>query len=156
VEGLRLRNTLTFLALLTIQPSVCSACTFVDGYFYQVTDLHGQVVGRRLGPLQFRWLRQSFNAKGANLTLYEYRPSTRREHLKNIAAARADDGGRFNFNSIQEGHYILIVEAKDLGEQRFDVEVTPRTKATTSVLIDVSPVRPDCTGGHEFIVRVKG
>jgi hypothetical protein len=34
----------------------------------------------------------------------------------------------------------------------FDVEVTDSVKATKSITIDVSPVHPDCTGGHEFIV----
>jgi hypothetical protein len=34
---------------------------------------------------------------------------------------------------------------------RFDVEVTDSVRITKNVTIDVSPIAPDCTGGHEFI-----
>ena len=33
----------------------------------------------------------------------------------------------------------------------FDVEIKKLSTETSSVTIDVSPVDPDCTGGHEFI-----
>jgi hypothetical protein len=37
----------------------------------------------------------------------------------------------------------------------FDIEVTDARKATNSITIDVSPVQPDCSGGHEFIESKK-
>jgi hypothetical protein len=33
----------------------------------------------------------------------------------------------------------------------FEVEVTDAVKATKNITIDVSPIHPDCTGGHEFV-----
>jgi len=33
----------------------------------------------------------------------------------------------------------------------FDVEVTDAVKETRNITLDVSPIRPDCTGGHDFI-----
>jgi hypothetical protein len=49
-------------------------CSWATGYFYQVTELRGNVVGARLGPLQYAgWFRRSFVRKHAELTLYSYR-----------------------------------------------------------------------------------
>lgn len=37
----------------------------------------------------------------------------------------------------------------------FDVEIKKLSVETSLVEIDVSPVNPDCTGGHEFISHTK-
>ena len=128
----------------------CSACSWATGYFHQVTAVRGQVVGSSWAP--FRWLRQSFSVGGATLTLYEYRFPTKGE-LRKVAVASADSHGRFDFGLVPKGHYFLDVQVK--GSDRmgglFDVEVTDAVKTTKSVTIDVSPIMPDCTGGHEFI-----
>ena len=47
------------------------------------------------------------------------------------------------------GHYTLRIDGGSL----FDVEVKDLPRVTASLTIDVSPVSPDCTGGHEFIVK---
>jgi hypothetical protein len=33
----------------------------------------------------------------------------------------------------------------------FFEDVTDAVKATKNITIDVSPIHPDCTGGHEFV-----
>jgi hypothetical protein len=48
-------------------------------------------------------------------------------------------------------HYTLSVDDGDL----FNVEVEDQQPVTKSVTVDVSPIYPDCTGGHEFIVNTK-
>ena len=131
--------------------SFCQACTN-PGYFHQVTAIRGRVVGKSLGPLGFRWLRQPFSVGEATLTLYEYR-SARFDELKGVASVTADRHGDFDFGSIAKGHYFLNIVVKDSGRLGglFEVEVTDAAKATKRVTIDVSPIHPDCKAGHEFI-----
>jgi hypothetical protein len=129
----------------------------VAGYFHQVTAIRGRVVGKNLGPLQFRWLRQSFSVGAANLALYEYRWPAKIEPLNLIARVKTGSRGNFDFGSIAKGQYLLIisVKASDVMGGSFDVEVTDTVEATDSVTIDVSPIKPDCTGGHEFTEKKK-
>ena len=100
----------------------------------------------------FRWLRQSFSVGEATLTLYEYR-SAGFDELKKVSAVTTDRHGDFDFGSIPKGHYFLNITVK--GSDRlgglFEVEVTDATKATKNITVDVSPIHPDCKGGHEFI-----
>jgi hypothetical protein len=136
--------------------TTCFSCEWVRGYFHQVTAIRGHVVGKSLGPVQWRWLRQSFNVRGAELTLYTYSDaySPPDKQPESIARTRADENGWFDFGETPKGHYTLVVRAGDLSDW-FDVEVTPAAQNTDYVKIDVSPNRPDCSGGHEFIVRTK-
>jgi hypothetical protein len=59
------------------------------------------------------------------------------------------------------GHYRLVIEEQNgsneswSGHGVFDVEVKELPRATESVIIDVSPINPDCSGGHEFNVKSK-
>jgi hypothetical protein len=64
-----------------------------------------------------------------------------------------DKAGSFDFGSIPKGHYSLAIQVKDSDRMGgwFDVEVTDAVRMTKSITIDVSPIHPDCTGGHEFI-----
>ena len=131
---------------------LCQACSLAPGYFHQVTDIRGRVVGKSLGQLGFRWLRQSFSVGNATLTLYEYR-SAGFDGTKKVAAVTTDRHGDFDFGSIPTGHYFLNIVVKDsdrLGGL-FEVEVTDAVRATKNITIDVSPIHPDCKGGHEFI-----
>jgi hypothetical protein len=127
----------------------------VSGYFHQVTVLRGRVVGKNLGPFDFRWLRQSFTVRNATLTLYEYRYPAKIQDLKQIAKTKVDSKGNFDFGKVSPGHYSLIVEIpnSDMLGGWFDLEVTHKAIPTESVLLDVSPVHPDCTGGNEFIEK---
>ena len=62
-----------------------------------------------------------------------------------------DDRGSFDFGPLKLGHYTLRIDDKDL----FDVEIKDLPQKTESVTIDISPISPDCTGGHEFLVKMK-
>ncbi|HYX52921.1 MAG TPA: carboxypeptidase-like regulatory domain-containing protein [Candidatus Limnocylindrales bacterium] len=94
------------------------------------------------------WLRRIDKIPDAELTLFEYQtifPS------RVIAKTRTDSGGKFAFPTVNAGHYTLKIKAGD-HEDYFDIEVTDRVPTTAKVLINISPVEPDCTGGHELDV----
>ena len=148
--------TKALLCLIAFSATCTSvfACSFANGYFHQATKLKGEVVGRSLGPLQFRLLRQLFHVPNIELTLYEFQKRPYQGDLKQIAKTKADALGTFDFGSLPRGHYTLEV-GPDNYSQWFDVELTDLVRETESITIDVSPFFPDCTGGHEFIVRNK-
>jgi len=148
----RVTRTIAVFLCIVLISSLDDACSLAVGYFHQVTAIRGRVVGRNLGPLQFRWLRQSFSVSDATLTLYEYR-TARLEELRKVASVTTDGRGNFDFGSVPKGHYFLDIAVKDsdrLGGL-FDVEVTDAVRTTKTITIDVSPIHPDCRGGHEFI-----
>jgi hypothetical protein len=149
----RLGVALTIASLVLLSVSNTRACEFVEGYFYQVTSLKGQVVGTTFRGLP-RWLRQSFTRKGVKVTLYEYRRPSRRTGQPLVKTVETDSAGKFDFGSLKTGHYELVV-GDVWSLETFDVEVTPLPRATESVTIDASPFYPDCTGGHEFIIKSK-
>lgn len=134
-----------------------SACTWAAGYFYQVTALRGRVVGAHLGFLQeIGPLRRAFLRKHAKLTLCTYRwPIHVGTHQPVVKAVETDDHGRFDFGLIPAGHYRLFIDNGQKFSGEFDVEVRTLPRPTAEVTIDVSPVFPDCSGGHTFLVRTK-
>jgi hypothetical protein len=146
-----LKQFCTVLLAFGILSGLCGACSWAVGYFHQVTAIRGRIVGSSWLP--FRWFRQSVGIGEATVTLYEYRWPAKINELKKTAAIKTDSSGNFDFGSIPQGHYYL--EISIAGSDRmgglFDVEVTNAVKPTKSVTIDISPVYPDCTGGHEFI-----
>ena len=148
-----MRRARIILVVLVTFSSVCGACSWAVGHFHQVTAVRGRIVGKKLGLVGFGWLRQSFSVAGATLTLYEYRSPATIKGLKKIAVIEADSHGDFDFGSIPKGHYSLDISVKDSDRMGgwFDIEVTDAVKATRNVMIDVSPITPDCKGGHEFI-----
>jgi hypothetical protein len=144
---MKVASAVASLALLFV--SHTNACSFAEGIFHQVTALKGRVVGTTFHGLP-RWWRQSIARKHAKLALYEYRwPRAAWDDGSLIKTTETDDRGHFDFGSLRMGHYTLRIDDNDL----FDVEVKDLPRVTDSVTIDVSPVSPDCTGGHEFIVR---
>ena len=146
------KKTATVLAsLLLLAVLQAHACTWAEGFFYQVTALRGQVVGATYHGFP-RWLRQSFAKKHAKMVLYEYRWPRPRNVIPPIVKTLETDGkGAFDFGPLRTGHYTLAID----GEDSFNVEIRELPKVTESVTIDVSPVYTDCTGGHEFNVRTK-
>ena len=128
----------------------------VSGYFHQVTEIRGRVVGRNLGPLQFRWLRQSFSVSDETLTLYEYRSPAKVKDLRMVAVTKTDGHGSFDFGAIPKGHYSRAIDVEDhrMGAW-FDVEVPDAVKPTRDIVVDVSPIAPNCQGGYEFIENKK-
>jgi hypothetical protein len=136
-------------SLLLLEALQAHACERAVGYFFQVTALKGQVVGTTYPGLP-RWLRQSFAKKYAKVVLYEYRwPRVGSAMPPVVKALETDGNGVFDFGTLLPGHYTLVVD----GENSFDVEIKPLPEITESVTIDVSPVHPDCKGGHEFNIK---
>ena len=68
-----------------------------------------------------------------------------------VKTLETDGKGVFDFGPLPTGHYTLVID----GEDSFDVEIKELPQVTESVTIDVSPVYPDCTGGHEFNVKTR-
>jgi hypothetical protein len=148
-----MKVALAVTSLLLLSASHIRACEFVEGYFYQVTALKGQVVGTTFRGFP-RWLRQSFTRKHVKLTLYEYRRPSNRTDQSIVKTIETDSEGKFDFGPLKTGHYELVVgEVSSL--QSFDVEVKELPRVTESVTVDASPFYPDCTGGHEFIVKIR-
>lgn len=139
------------LLLLAVFQVPGQACSWAIGYFYQVTELKGRVVGAHSRYFPW-WLRQSFARKHTKLTLYEYRWPRAGNILPIVKAVETDDRGMFDFGPVNTGHYTLVIGDRD----SFDVELKANpTRRTETLLIDVSPVFPDCTGGHELIVKTE-
>lgn len=147
----RWKAALAVASLLFLYVSHTSACSLAEGYFYQITALKGRVVGisNPHGMYVPGWFRQSFARKHAKLALYEYhQPWDQSSIVKTI---ETDNAGYFDFGPLKTGHYTLRIDDNDL----FAIEVKELPRITVSVIIDVSPIHPDCTGGHEFIVKTK-
>jgi hypothetical protein len=145
----RTRIVLTIASLAALSVSRTGACSLIEGYFYQVTALKGRVVGTHSPTYAPRWFRQSFVRKHAKLALYEYGQKPNETSI--VKTVETDDHGNFDFGPLQIGHYTLRIDDDDL----FDVEVKELPRMTASVTIDVSPIHPDCKGGHEFIIRTR-
>ena len=146
------RNTAAVLpSLFLLAVLQTHGCTWAVGFFHQVTALKGHVVGTTYHGLP-RWLRQSFANKHAKLVLYEYRwPRARNDMPRIVKTLETDGKGVFDFGPLRTGYYTLAID----GEDSFDVEIKELPQVTESVTIDVSPVYPDCTGGHEFNVKTR-
>lgn len=144
------------LAVLFIAEQAHS-CSWATGYFHQVTRLRGAVVGMGnywplLGYKAYpSWLRHRVRRDDAILRLYEYSWPTDLRQRSALATVRAGKHGAFDFGTLREGHYTLVIDWAAKYSDQFDVEIKRLPAETSSVLIDVSPVDPDCTGGHEFI-----
>jgi hypothetical protein len=154
VERVKVKTVIAISILAIFLKGNAFGCEFVDS-FHQVTALRGRVVGKSLRLFDFRWLRQAFSVSDATLTLYEYRSPAKISELKKIAAVQTDSHGEFDFGKVPVGHYYLNIDSKgsDILKDWFEVEITENVKPTDSILIDISPIRPDCSGGHEFIER---
>jgi hypothetical protein len=87
------------------------------------------------------------------MRLYEYRWPVHdwRERLL-VKTLETDQSGRFDFGVLAPGHYTLVIDWPSEAANSFDAEVKELSRRTSSVKIDASPVYPDCTGGHEFLM----
>jgi hypothetical protein len=144
---------MTVPALLLCLAVHAAACSQAVGYFHQVTRLKGKVVGKSLGPVQFRWLRRRYKVSGAELEIYEY-ASPWPKDAKPLARTVANSAGEFEFGRLKEGHYALFIKGGGM-QDLFDVEITNKVPHTKEVTLDISPIFPDCTGGHEFEVQAE-
>lgn len=141
--------------LFALWPGTTCGCTWAVGYFIQTATLRGTVVGSKVPILHsFRWFRQSFVRPRAKLTLYRYcRPCDVRR-LVPLKTTTTGEDGKFDFGAVEPGHYYLEVDDK-AGSlyDWFEIEVKGPVNPKESVIIDISPIQPDCSGGHEFIVK---
>jgi hypothetical protein len=145
---------ITALALLVCFATHADACSWTVGYFHQVTRLKGRVVGKSLGPLQFRWLRRAFSVSGAELEIFEYQGRHWTKDNKPVARTVANSSGEFEFTDLKEGHYTLHINGGEMSDW-FDVEITNKAPPTKQVTLDISPIFPDCSGGHGFEVQAE-
>jgi len=131
------------------------ACTWTVGYFYQVTSLRGTVVGSKFPVLHsFRWFRQSVVRPQATLILYDYCWPCDVQSLAPLKTVLTGTDGKFDFGILEPGHYYLrIDDEKGALSDWFLIEVKGPPNPKEWETIDISHAYPDCTGGHEFIIR---
>jgi hypothetical protein len=86
--------------------------------------------------------------------LYEYGDTRIVSDGVAVKSVVTDADGKFDFGAVKVGHYTLrIDEEKWPHSDFFDVEVKGPPNPQETALIDISSTSPDCSGGHEFIVK---
>jgi hypothetical protein len=161
-----MRRTTLYAVVITgallFQAQAAISCSLADGYFYQVTRLRGQLVGMTnywplLGYGSYpSWLRYRMARDNVKLRLYKYGwPIHDHSQTPLVKTVVTGKNGRFDFGSVPLGHYRLLIDWPAIDSNSFDVEINNLATETSSVTIDVSPVDPDCKGGHEFTVHSK-
>ena len=103
----------------------------------------GQVVGKNLWLLQYRWFRRRFKAVGTTLTLTRELPSTECKgnlvrHAERVGDVVIDTSGRFDFGDLSPGEYDLTVSLPREDAVGFGFTIDPSAHST-DVLIDASP-----------------
>jgi len=145
---------LLIVIALTALVRTAYPCSFAAGYFHQVMRLRGTVVGVNRGDLRhpFRWARQLVVRPDAKLTLYEYRwPVKALNELTVVEVVNTDGSGSFDFGTLPRGHYTLYINDPWGDYSLFDIEIVSQPKPVNFEIIDISPVYPDCKGGHELV-----
>lgn len=110
---------------------------------HRISKFRGQVVGKSLGVLQYRWLRRRFAAIGTELHLSRILPDTHYDPsvIKKTSAIgdiKIDGTGTFDFGELPAGDYSLTVVLP--GEDAVDFGFTIDPLAPPAeVLIDASP-----------------
>ncbi len=103
----------------------------------------GQVVGKNLWFLQYRWLRRRFKAVGTTLSLVRELPSTEYQgnvisHVETVGDVVIDKSGGFDFGDLPPGEYDLLVTYPGEDAVGFGFVIDPSARST-DVLIDASP-----------------
>jgi hypothetical protein len=109
----------------------------------RVSKFRGEVVGKNLYVLQYRWLRRSFTPVGTKLSLLRELPST--EFKGNVirhAELAGEDvigkSGRFDFGGLKAGDYEVRVTYPADYTTSFGFVIDPAAQSS-DVLIDASP-----------------
>src|SRR5262249_4453142 len=131
------------------------ACSFAWDYFYQVTNLRGTVVGSTFPFLSsFRWFRRSVARPQVKLVLYPYCWPCKITGQAPVKTVFTDAHGKFDFGAIRAGHYYLYVgDIYSKLSGGFQIEMKSSANLKQFETIDISPVGPDCSGGHELTVN---
>jgi hypothetical protein len=108
-----------------------------------LAGFHGQVVGKNLWLVQYRWLRRRFKAVGTTLSLLRDLPSTLYEgnvifHSESAGEVVIDKSGVFDFDDLTPGEYSLTVTYPGKDAVGFGFIIDPSARST-DVLIDASP-----------------
>jgi hypothetical protein len=142
---------IALLAALVFRVQQAFPCSWAIGYFHQVIHLRGTLVGMDSHGWP-RWIRQRATRSNVKLSLFECRwPLHDWKERPLVKTVQTDRDGEFDFGSVKDGHYTLVIDWPVAHGDSFDVEIRGLPRPTKSVTIDVSPVYPDCSGGHEFI-----
>jgi hypothetical protein len=109
----------------------------------RLTRFRGQVVGKNLWILQYRWLRRRFNAVGTTLSLVRDFPSTEYKgnvvlHGEKVGSVVIDRSGIFDFGDLPPAQYDLSVSSPGEDAVSFGFVIDPSAHST-QVLIDASP-----------------
>ena len=111
----------------------------------------GQVVGKNLWIIQYRWLRRRFTAVGTTLDLVRELPSTAYQgnvvrHGEKVGDVVIDRSGGFDFGDLMPGEYQLTVTYPGQDAVGFGFIIDPSARSS-DVLIDASPAYYcDCCG----------
>lgn len=103
----------------------------------------GQVVGKSLWIIQYRWLRRRFTPVGTTLDLVRELPATVYQgnvvrHGERVGSIVVDRSGRFDFGDLTRGEYDLTVTYPGEDAVGFGFVIDP-SASSRSVLIDASP-----------------
>lgn len=103
----------------------------------------GQVVGKSLWIIQYRWLRRWFTPVGTTLSLIREVPSTEYQgnvvrHGERVGEVVIDKSGRFDFGDLPPGEYGVTVSYPGEDDTGFGFVIDPAARST-DVLIDASP-----------------
>jgi hypothetical protein len=117
----------------------------------RVAKFRGEVVGKNLYVLQYRWLRRSFIPVGTKLSLLRELPSTEYQgnvirHAELAGEVVIGKSGRFDFGDLKPGEYEVRVTYPADYMTGFGFVIDPATQSS-EVLIDASPnYYCDCCG----------
>lgn len=109
----------------------------------RLARFRGQVVGKRLWIIQYRWLRRRFTPAGTTLDVDRELPSTIYqgnviEHEERVKTVLIDGSGRFDFGDLVPGKYVLTVSYPGEDAVDFGFLIDPSANSR-NVLIDASP-----------------
>ena len=71
-----------------------------------------------------------------------------------MARVTTNSTGEFEFANIGEGHYRLEISSGN--QDLFDVEMTSKAPPAKRIVMAISPIFPDRTGGHESAIEATG
>jgi hypothetical protein len=148
VVGALLIALVTCHFFLLLKPSAEGKCGGValdspDPEPPHISQLRGEVVGKNLWLVQYRWLRRLFKASGTELGLERRLPSTEYKgnvilHSESVGKVVIQKSGMFDFGELTEGEYQLTVRlpGEDSVAFAFVIDSSARNG---DVLIDASP-----------------
>jgi hypothetical protein len=110
---------------------------------HRISRLRGHVVGKSLGPLQYRWLRRNFKAGGTQLAVVQAAPDSHYEgnvinNTTVVAEKTVAANGVFDFGELPPGDYAMWVTLPGQATASFGFSIDAGAPSS-EVLIDASP-----------------